>query len=168
MENDRQPFAGYRVQDLFHKDETLAGSKICDAAAGNGKTFTCAGGAVFGFGFDESEFFSPKIALTVGDLRLVPTTHCCRRSNRIRTGALARIGLNPNHHASAIGCRRNPGEGEPALRLGAFPFNCRNTPVHGCTHTCLLNVIGREISWQSLPHLLAKCDVPRLDWPTNL
>src|SRR5262249_34990016 len=139
------------------------GSKIRDAPAGNGETFACAGGAVFGFGFNESEFFSPKIALAVGDLCLVSTTHCCRGSNRISAGTLTGVGLYPNHHTGTIGCRRNPGEGKPALRLGAFPFNCRNTPVHGCTHTCLLVVKDGEISSQSLPHLLAKCDVPRLD-----
>ena len=75
VENHRQALAGNHIEDLFHQDEALTGREVGHASAGNGKTFARGGRAVFGFGFYESQFVTPQVAFSVGDLNLVAAAH---------------------------------------------------------------------------------------------
>ena len=75
VENNGQTFSRNRVQDFLHEDQALSRCKVRYASAGYCKTFARAGGAVFGFRFDESQFVAPEVLDAVGNLRLISATH---------------------------------------------------------------------------------------------
>ncbi len=75
VEDHGQSLAGNHVEDLFHEDEALTRCEVGYAPTGDGKTFASGGGAMFGFGFYESQFVTPQVALSVGDLNLVAAAH---------------------------------------------------------------------------------------------
>ena len=75
VEHDRQPLSGDGIEHLLHKDETLAGGKVGDAASGDRESFARGGCAVLGLGFDESQFFAPEVTFTVRHLALISPAH---------------------------------------------------------------------------------------------
>ena len=107
MEYNRKALPGNRIEDFLHQDQSLSRSEVGNASARYRETLTRAGCAVFGFGFDESQLFSPKVARAVGHFGLVPATHGRGRSDRVRTRALSDMSFDPNHHSRPVRSRGN-------------------------------------------------------------
>ena len=103
VEDNGQAFAGDGVEDLFHKDEALAGGEIGNPAAGDSKAFAGGGGAMFGFRFDECQLVAPEVAFSVGYLDLVASTHGGGRCDGVGAGSLGDMGFHPDHGAGAVG-----------------------------------------------------------------
>src|SRR5262249_35934427 len=134
VEHDREALSGDHVEDLLHKDQTLARGEVRNAATCDGEPFAGGGGAVLRLRLDEGELLAPQVLLTISHFDLITTAHGGGRSDRIGARALGDVGLHPGDHARSIRGRRYAGEGDANVPLPKSASRPGRNPMDDCTH----------------------------------